>query len=188
TYRPSDLLRNQHPFGPVKLELQGRGRCREIALPFLTRADLDHYLSLAFAGHRFPEELAGLLHARTEGNPLFLVDLLRYLRDRGAIVRDEGRWALARAVPDLRGVLPESVRGVVRRKVEQLDADDRQLLLAASVQGPEFDSAVVAELLGRDAADVEERLDVLERVYYLVRLVREQEFPDGVLTVRYAFV
>src|SRR5262249_2929664 len=28
TYRPSDLLRTQHPFGPVKLELQGRGVCR----------------------------------------------------------------------------------------------------------------------------------------------------------------
>ena len=35
--------------------------------------------------------------------------------------------------------------------------------MAASVQGPEFDSAVVAELLGREAADVEERLDALER-------------------------
>src|SRR5262249_29154994 len=42
TYRSSDLLRTQHPFGPVKLELQGRGVCREIALPFLSRDDVDH--------------------------------------------------------------------------------------------------------------------------------------------------
>ena len=85
TYRPSDLLRSQHPFGPVKLELQGRGvRGREIALPFLSQDDLAHYLSLAFAGHQFPEELAAVLHARTEGNPLFMVDLLHYLCDRGS--------------------------------------------------------------------------------------------------------
>src|SRR5262249_37816 len=77
--RHTDLLRTQHPFGPVKLELQGRGVCREIALPFLSRDDCDRYLELAFAGHRFPEELPALLHARTEGNPLFMVDLLRYL-------------------------------------------------------------------------------------------------------------
>src|SRR5207302_3704934 len=83
TYRPSDLLRGRHPFGPVKLELQGRGVCREIPLPFLGRDDLDRYLALAFAGHRFPEELAAVLHARTEGNPLFMVDLLRHLRDGG---------------------------------------------------------------------------------------------------------
>src|SRR3954452_24994081 len=75
TYRPSDLLRSQHPFGPVKLELQGRRVLREIALPFLSRADLDRYLDLTFAGHHFPDDLAIVLHARTEGNPLFMVDL-----------------------------------------------------------------------------------------------------------------
>ena len=83
TYRPSDFLRSQHHFGPVKLDLQARGVCREIALPFLSRVDFDHYLALAFEGHHFPEELAAVLHARTEGNPLFMVDLLRYLRERG---------------------------------------------------------------------------------------------------------
>jgi predicted ATPase len=188
TYRPSDLLRTQHPFRPVKLDLQGRGVCREIALQFLTREDFDLYLSLAFAGHQFPEELAANLHARTEGNPLFMVDLLRYLRDRGVIVQDHGRWALARAVPDLQRELPESVRGMIERKVNQLSTADRHLLMAASVQGAEFDSVVVAQLLGRDAADVEERLDVLERVHVMVRLVREQTFPDGALTLQYAFV
>jgi predicted ATPase len=220
TYRPSDLLRSQHPFGPVKLELQGRGVCREIALPFLSRDDLDRYLSLAFAGHRFPDELAAVVHARTEGNPLFMVDLLRYLRDRGVIVQEsspsrrdvatphpsssgrriatpspsgrgvggEGRWVLVGAVPDLQRDLPESVRGMIQRKIDQLSTADRHLLMAASVQGPEFDSAVVARVLGREAADVEERLDALERGHGLVRLVGERAFPDGALTVRYGFV
>jgi predicted ATPase len=188
TYRPSDLLRSKHPFGPVKLVLQGRGVCREIALPFLSRDDFDRYLELAFAGHQFPAELAAVLHARTEGNPLFMVDLLRYLRDRGVIVQDRGRWALARALPDLQRELPESVRGMIQRKVDHLNEADRQLLMAASVQGPEFDSAVVARVLGREAADVEERLDALERVHVMVRLVREQTFPDRTLTLRYGFV
>src|SRR5205085_11157882 len=67
TYRPSDLLRSQHLFGPVKLELQGRGVCREVALPFLSPDDLGRYLALAFAGHQFPGEFAAVLHARTEG-------------------------------------------------------------------------------------------------------------------------
>jgi predicted ATPase len=187
-YRPSDLLRSRHPFGPVKLELQGRGVCREIALPFLNRDDFERYLALAFAGHQFPEELAAVLHARTEGNPLFMVDLLRYLRDRGVIIQDHGRWALGRAVPDLQRDLPESVRGMVQRKMDQLSPADRQLLMAASVQGAEFDSAVVARLLGREAADVEERLEVLDRVHVMVRLVREQTFPDRTLALRYGFV
>ena len=36
SYRPSDLLLSQHPFLHVKLELQGRGVCREILLAFLS--------------------------------------------------------------------------------------------------------------------------------------------------------
>ena len=74
---------------------------------------------------------------------------------------------------------------MIQRKIDQLGEADRQLLVAASVQGQEFDSAVVAGRWGWTPADVEERLEVLERVHALVRLVREQEFPDGTLTLRY---
>ena len=188
TYRPSDLLLGQHPFGPVKLELQRHGVCREMPLGFLGRDEVERYLALAFPGHRLPAEFAAVIHAKTEGNPLFLVDLLRYLRDRGVIAEGPGGWGLAEAVPDFRRELPESVRSLIQRKVDQLGEVDRRLLLAASVQGYEFDSAVVARVLDLDAADVEERLEVLERVHGLVRLRREQEFPDGTLVLRYHFV
>jgi predicted ATPase len=188
TYRPSDLLRSSHPFGPVKLELQGRGVCREIALPFLSRDDIAQYLSLAFAGHRFPDDLSAVLHARTEGNPLFMVDVLRYLCDRGVIVQDQGRWALVRAVPDLQRELPESIRGMIQRKMDQLSTADRQLLMAGSVFGPEFGSVGTSQVLGREPADVEERLAFLESVHGMVRLVGERTLPDGVVTARYGFV
>ena len=188
TYRPTDLAVGKHPFGPVKLDLQARGVCREVALEFLTRPDLDRYLALEFPEHRFPEEFAALVHARTEGSPLFMADLLRYLRDRQVLTQEEGRWTLGQSVPDLRRDLPESVRGMIQRKIDQLGEDDRRLLVAASVQGYEFDSAVVARVLERDAAEVEDRLDELDRVHAFVRAVREQEFPDRTLTLRYRFV
>jgi predicted ATPase len=187
-HRPSDLRRSQHPFGPVQLDLQGRGVCREITLRLLSRADLDRYLELAFAGHQFPQEFAAALYAKTEGNPLFMVDLVRYLHDRGILVHDQGCWALAQAVPDMQRELPESVRSMIQRKMDQLGEADRRLLSAASVQGPEFDAAVAARVLDRQAADVEERLEVLERVHALVRLVRQQAFPDGTFTLRYSFM
>jgi serine/threonine protein kinase/predicted ATPase len=188
SYRPADLLLNRHPFGSVKLELQGRGVCREIALPLLSRAALGHYLELAFPGHQFPEEFAAGIHARTGGNPLFMVDLLRYLRDRGNLVQGQECWTLAAALPDLLLELPESVRSMIQRKLDRLDEADRRLLAAAAVQGYEFDSAVVAAALGRDAAEAEERLAELERGHALLRRLREHEFPDGTPTVRYAFV
>jgi predicted ATPase len=188
TYRPTDLVLGKHPFGPVKLDLQARGVCRELPLEFLTRADLDRYLALEFPGHGFPQEFADLVHTRTEGSPLFMADLLRYLRDRQVLTQEEGRWTLGQTVPDLRRDLPQSVRGMIQRKIDQLGEDDCRLLMAASVQGCEFDSAVVARVLQRDAAEVEERLDELDRIHAFVQMVREQEFPDRTLTLRYRFV
>ena len=117
-----------------------------------------------------------------------MADLLRYLRDRHVLTRDQSQWALGQSVPDLSRDLPESVRGMIQRKIEQIDEDDRRLLLAASVQGYEFDSAVLARVLERDAADVEERLDELDRVHSFVRPSGEREFPDRTFTLRYRFV
>jgi predicted ATPase/predicted Ser/Thr protein kinase len=188
TYRPTELLLSRHPFLAVQLELQRHAVGREVPLGFLGRTEVDSYLGLAFPGHRFPPEFGALVHGRTEGNPLFVVDLLRYLGDKGVIARGPGGWELTQAVPDIESGLPESVRSMVRKKLALLDDDDRRLLSVASVQGAEFDSTVVAEVLNRQPADVEERLQVLDQVHGLVRLVREREFPDRTLALRYVFV
>ena len=188
TYRPAELLTTRHPFGPVKLELQSRGASREIALSSLAPNDVERYLDVAFAENRFPDELAPLIHARSGGNPLFMVDMLRDLRDRGVVTKQSGGWSLVPKLDQLCNELPESISGLIQRKVQQLTDDDRQVLTAASVQGAEFDSAVVARVLKWDPADVEDRLDALERVHGLVRFVREQTYPDRTVTLRYAFV
>jgi len=144
TYRPEELLQQGHPFLRIKQDLQARGRCRELTLNFLTYSDVEAYLRLEFPDHQFPDTFASLIHDKTEGNPLFMVDVLRYLRDRGVLTKQEGRWTSSQAVPDIARSLPESVRSMIQRKIDGLEEDDRRLLLTASVQGYEFDAAVVA--------------------------------------------
>ena len=95
---------------------------------------------------------------------------------------------MTQAIPDFQKDLPVSVRSLIRSQFDQLDTDDQRLLSVASVQGYEFDAAIAAEVLARNVPDVEERLELLDRVHGLVRLVRELEFPDGTLTLRYRFV
>ena len=135
-----------------------------------------------------PPDFSAFIHAKTEGSPLFMADLVRYLRDSGGIVEQNGTWTLARSMSDLPRDLPESVRSMIARKIEQVDERDRALLLAASVQGPEFDSAMVSEAIEMDPAAVEERLDILERVHVFVKRGNEYEFPDLTLTLQYQFV
>ncbi len=188
TYRQSELLLAKHPFLQVKLELQTRGRCREILLDFLSEQDVERYLALEFPANSFPTPFPELLHSKTEGNPLFFVDLARHLCDRGVIAKEGNQWALVQGAVDLERELPESVRSMIERRIDQLDERDRRMLTAASVQGYEFDSAIVAEVVAVNPAEVEDRLEVLDRAHGLVRFINEHEFPDKVLTLRYRFV
>ncbi len=188
TYRPSDMMLAKHPFLQIKPDLQTRGVCRELALEFLTQVEIENYLEMEFPLHRFPPEFPKLVHAKTEGSPLFMADLIRYLRDRNVIAEHDGEWRLAQSVPEIERELPESVRGMIERKIAQLSDDERNLLIAAGVQGAQFDSAVVAKVIGVDPSEVEERLEALERVYAFVQLIGERELPGRTLTLRYRFV
>lgn len=188
TYRPTELQLAKHPFLPIKLDLQGRGFCREIHLSFLSPDDVSQYVTLEFPENDFPPSFAALIHAKTEGNPLFMVDLLSDLRRRGIISNEGGRWRLAQVMTSIERELPESIRSVIRRKIDSVNEEDRKLLIVAGVQGYEFDSAVVASALGVDVAETEDRFDALERIYAFVRFEGEKALPKGGITARYRFV
>jgi predicted ATPase len=173
-YRPSDMTLLKHPFVPIRHDLQARGVFEELPLTFLDAADVERYLALAYPGRAFPRGFAAALHARTEGSPLFMADL--------------ARWVVGRGGEEVPVDLPLSVRGMIARKIDQVSDEDRWLLLAASVQGSEFDSTVLAEALATPASQVEDRLVALERVHVFVARDGEHAFPDGTLTVRYRFV
>ena len=188
TWRPSDLQAARHPFQQVVLQHQARGAYKELPLPFLTRDDVVRMLAQQFPDHHFPGELASVVHRKTEGNPLFVSDILRYLRDRGALVQEGGAWVMKEDLSEIEKEVPATVRSMIELKIERLGEADRPLLLAAAVQGVQFDTAVLARALAKDPADVEERLQEIERQTGLVRAVGEQEFPDRTLSVRYRFV
>ncbi|HEU0315715.1 MAG TPA: hypothetical protein VFR49_00210, partial [Solirubrobacteraceae bacterium] len=112
---------------------------------------------------------AGQLQRETAGNPFFVGEMLRHLRETGAIaLDDDGRWSFA-SPPLTRGP-PQSVREVIGRRVARLGAEARHLLGAAAVIGPEFD----LDLLGRAASlPPAEVLDLLDEAVAASLLTRQ---------------
>ncbi len=188
TYRPSDARLSKHPFLSLKQDLEGRGACKDTELEFLSPEEIADWLRIEFAGSNFPASLAGQLHRRTEGNPLFLVNLVEYLRGRSIIAQRDGRWILEGPIENAELKLPSSIRSMIARKTDNLSEPDRRLLITASVQGYEFDSAILAEVLPLDAVEIEEQLDVLEGTYRLVQNVGEMDLPDRTASSHYRFV
>jgi tetratricopeptide (TPR) repeat protein len=160
---------------------------REVALGAFSPADVQAYLDARFSPNRFPPDLAGALHARTEGLALFVRSLIDVLRDEGEIVREEGVGLLTRPVEELDLAPTKGLLELVRHHIELLPDDKREVLRHASVAGREFLSVIVADLLGADQTAVEEQLHRLSRVRRLIQERGEEELPDGTLATRYRF-
>ena len=143
-YRPTEMALAGHPFVPIRQELIKRRICRELPLSLLTETDVQAYLNRRFVRNTFPPELAVSLHARTEGSPFFLVELIQELRERDGFIETDGVWRLRYSHQELSNLYPTSIQNMIQRKIDQLPTASRDLLLAAAVQGTEVDSFVVA--------------------------------------------
>lgn len=107
----------------------------------------------------------------TGGHPLFTVETLRDMKERGDLARDAaGRWV---AQPELDwNVLPARVEGVIETRIGRLDPELREFLDVASVEGETFTAQTVAHALGVEERAVVARLDREGDRRY--RLVQEQ--------------
>ena len=146
------------------------------------------YLDLVFPENRFPKELHEAVQARSNGNPLFVSEIARDLMERAAVRRREGRWCIEASLDQVRSSLPLSIQSVIERKLAQLDAEDKLLMMTASLQGMEFDSRLTAIAAGCPVSDAEQRLARLHSVHSLITLVGEGDPGDAIPGQRYAFV
>ena len=112
-----------------------------LALSPLDAAASRTLLSALLAHPSVPDDLAATVTARANGNPLFLGELVRLLRDRELIaVDDHGAWQLT---TDAQIPVPDSLHGVIAARYDLLPDTTRTLLATASVLGRTFWPAAV---------------------------------------------
>lgn len=184
TYRPADVEVSQHPIKQAKLELERYGVAVEVALQQFDSADLAEFVQEELGGPPTPE-LLHLLEHRAGANPLFFGELLRWLVEQGYARDIQGEWGLAQPPEAIE--IPRSVESVIEKRLSRLDPELYRVLEYASVEGDEFDSAVLAQLLDMDELELEERLDPLVRRDKLIRLAETRELPTGEPTSVYEF-
>jgi DNA-binding SARP family transcriptional activator len=121
---------------------------RTLALVGLGKADVARFIELAAPGAP-ATELAAAVHAETEGNPLFVGEIVRLL----AAERRLGEPASAPLA------IPQGVREVIGRRLRLLSDDCNRLLTQASVLGREFDLDALASVSGLERGAILELLD-----------------------------
>jgi hypothetical protein len=154
TYRPVEVLLQGHPLRGIVQELYGRGQAVELRLEFLSATDVAAYVARRLGGP-VAAPLTAFIHQRTDGNALFMVNIIEHLVQQGAVVRRAGQWTLREEAEAQVASLPEGLRGLLLRRIEALPPTIRQVLEAASVVGETFAVAAVAAGVQRPVEDVE---------------------------------
>ncbi|MDX1579653.1 MAG: AAA family ATPase, partial [Gemmatimonadota bacterium] len=123
------------------------------------------------------DETVQSLHARSEGVPFFIEELVRAYREADALQLMDGTWTMTR----LSGpAVPSSVQALIERRLAQLPDECRELLADAGAFGRRFKLADLAAVLARVRKEEERPTwELAEGLETAVRLGLLVEEPEG---------
>ncbi|PKB64319.1 MAG: hypothetical protein BZY80_03250 [SAR202 cluster bacterium Io17-Chloro-G2] len=149
TYRDMELSR-QHPLAEALGELTRERLFQRVLLRGLAQEDVGRFIEMT-SGNNAPRGLVEAVHTQTEGNPLFVTEVVRLLVQEGELGADpssaaggSGRTGEAESWT-IR--IPEGVREVIGRRLNRLSQRCNETLTVASILGREFTLAQLRPLV-----------------------------------------
>lgn len=180
TYRSTELARRE-ALRELLTELRREGRgVEQIELTGFSGGDVVEMAEAVTEEQLDPlaVELVRALGAETNGNPFFLAEILRNLKDGGGVSQAAARAAGGGGAPALH--VPRSVRDAIASRVARMGERTDRVLEASAVIGREFDIELLARMLGEDE---EQLIDVLDAA---VAASLISEVPG--IGMRYSFI
>jgi tetratricopeptide (TPR) repeat protein len=180
TYRPEETTADaggqQHPLQGI-LQLLGREeRFERIELSRLSRGEVIEVLHRLYPRRDWGEEFGSLLYREAEGNPFFMVEILKLLTAEKVLVERDGTWTLATAVDKIS--IPEKVYDVVMRRLSRLGPREREILELGAVEGDVFHSGTILRGLGLERMPLLKTLQFLEQIHHLIHAAGPQYHFD----------
>jgi tetratricopeptide (TPR) repeat protein len=149
TYRESEIS-DRHPLHELIGDLRREGTLRRLELPGLAEPEVAELVA-ELASAPASESFVRALHGETEGNPFFIEEVVRHIRETSGALSEEVTLEQA-------GV-PEGVREVTARRLRRLSDPTRAVLLVASVIGREFDYDVLEAVVSQSEDELVEALE-----------------------------
>ena len=181
TYRDVEVDRT-HPLSGALASLSRVSGFSRVLLRGLTVDEVQRMVEAA-AGEEVQSRLAVAVERQTEGNPLFVQEVLRYLVEEGLVSRQEGTWLQIgdASVERVANRIPEGLRDVIGKRFSRLSEACNRLLAVASVIGREFPLALLQQV----AQVSDEELDACLEEAQSAVVIEERSSMIG--TVNYWF-
>jgi tetratricopeptide (TPR) repeat protein len=180
TYRDIEVDRT-HPLSAALAELRRLPAFGRVLLRGLNADEVRRMLA-SITGQEVPWGLAEAVHRQTEGNPLFVQEVVRYLAEDKAITRGEGgRWQVMRDTPiEMR--IPDGLRDVIGKRLSGLSEGCNRLLPVAAVIGRDFRLEVLQKVSGMSDEELFKALEEARKA----AVVEERAGAGAVVNYRFA--
>ena len=137
----------------------GQRSFTSIYLEPLSEQAMDELLEGLVPG--MPDGLKVQILARAEGVPLYAVETVRMLLDRGLLAQDDGACRVVGEIAALE--VPETLHALIAARLDGLSEEERRLLQNGAVLGKTFSRTALGALAGLDEAGLAPLLDSLVR-------------------------
>ncbi len=176
TYRPEDVVEtDEGKAHPLKTTMQNMSRedlFHEMALERLDPSTGKEFIRSALEQSDLSDEFINKIYEESEGNPFFLLEVIRMLVLEKHLINSRGIWE---AGVGLEGVhIPSKVYDIVVRRVDRLKEEHRDLLECASVIGEEFESSLIGNMLGMNRIKILKGLNTIERTHDLIHSIKKK--------------
>ena len=187
TYRPVEALREDHPLKTVIEELFLHQHGQELPLSLLDQDAVETYVATRLPVEkptpRPIRQLAQAVYQRTEGHPLFMVNIVEEL-----LSPKEGQDAgIAFTPEEIFNVVPANIRQMIEKQFARLTPAEHQLLEAASIAGIDFSAACIGTATESDVIQVETLCESLVRRRLFLQSREHRVATERRLSKRYQF-
>jgi class 3 adenylate cyclase/predicted ATPase len=136
----------------------------QLRLDPLGKESTDEMLSMLLGTDASLAPLKQLITEKTEGNPLFMEEIVLSLFEDSTLERN-GEVKLAKPFASLR--IPPTVQGILASRIDRLPTDEKALLQTVAVIGTEFNLGVAREVSGKSDDELNRMLNDLQLAEFI---------------------
>lgn len=175
-YRTEDVLETQegraHPLTDTIQLMNREGLMERMELRKLGRAAVAAIVKENLGEMERGDEFGEFIWNETQGNPLFVLEVINLLKSEGSLTCRDSKWSLGRRLESID--IPAKVHDVISRRLSKLLKGQRQILEQASVIGDIFSSDVLTKVTDIKRIDLLKSLNEIERSHGLIVSMEKQ--------------
>jgi len=156
-YRDTDID-ERHPLSPVLTELNRERLLQSAQLKRMSLDEVSEMIKRLLEQDDVPREFCELVYEKTRGNPFYVEEVIKSLKEEGVIYREENKYKV-KEVSKIE--FPKTVKGVVKARISRLDEECQNALTLASFIGNDFTFEALCGVTGVEESKL---LEIIEKI------------------------